>query len=289
MKQKAEKDVQKIPVLPDENWPTCPHCNSAIQVLGKDKLQKAPLPLDKKERKRIEDELAQATLVMNQALGEWNTAVTSLQVAQKDLQTAETSKKTLEGSDPQAVSAETIQEYRDEIKRCESILAIKQRIQESLLVHIMIRRKIAIVDLLAPEGMRAARLAERLEAFNQELLQLCTIAEWATVSVEPDGSLRYAGTRRPRLSSGGERMKCDVIMQIALGMRDGSEVFLVDEADILDGVGRNGLFALLQHTGQHAVVAMMLLNRKAAPDLKKAGIGETFWIEQATAGALAAA
>lgn len=287
IKDKAEKDVQKIPVLPDENWPKCPCCNEPLQVMGNNQLKKAPLPISPKERAKIQADLDQANLVFTKALGDWEAAVNSRDIAKKDLRAAEDSKATLEASDPTAVSAKQIQEYRDEIARCESILAIRARIAESLRIHIEITRKIEIVNLLAPEGMRGKRLADVLGKFNQELMQLCTIADWSVISVQPDGSILY-NNRKVRMSSGGERMKCDIIMQIALGMRDGSEIFLVDEADILDGVGRNGLFALLQHTGQKAVVAMMLLNRKAAPDLEAAGLGHTYWIEQANALALAA-
>lgn len=287
VKTKAEGDIKKIPVIPKDNWPCCPHCKQPVQVMGTDQLRIPPAPMSAKQKKDLEEQLAQATTVFNKALAEWEEAVISLQTAQKDLRDAEGSKERLENSDPTAVSAEQIQEYRDEIARCESIIAVKQRIDVSLGIHIEIGRQISVVELLAPEGLRAKTLQAALEKFNAELVELADLAGWEHVSVQPDGSLRIHSTRM-RLCSGGERMRADILMQIALGMRDGSEIFLVDEADVLDGEGRNGLFALLQHTGQAAVVAMMLLNKKAAPDLAAAGIGNTYWIQEANAAELAA-
>jgi energy-coupling factor transporter ATP-binding protein EcfA2 len=280
--KKAEADIKKIPILPDENWPACPHCKGLVQVMGSNQLQKAPAPMSAKDRKTIEDQLAQATGIFNNVLGEYNAAVNSRDTAVKDLETAKKSKATLEGSDPAAVSPEQIAEYREEIERCDSIINVKQRITESIRIHMEIIRKSVIVKILAPDGLRAEKLRESLDAFNQELAELCALADWATISILPDGAVQR-GTYRYAMSSMGEQMQCDVLMQVALGMRDGSELFLVDQADMLDHVGRNGLFALLQHTGQKAVVAMMLLSRKAAPDLEAAGIGQTYWIENAVA------
>lgn len=287
IKTKAETALKNIPVLPAENWPECPHCRTLLQVMGNNKLALAPAPMNPTQRKKLEDELAQATTVFNSALSDHTAAVNSLDVAKKDLKAAEDSKAALENSDPLAVDPAKIAELREEIQRCESIIAVKNRILQSLQIHGEIMRKSVICYILAPDGLRATKLNESLEAFNAELAALCEVANWAKVIVQPDGSLQR-GTRRLNMTSIGEQMQADVIMQIALGMRDGSEVFLVDQADLLDGVGRNGLFALLQHTGQSAVVAMMLLNRKAAPDLAKAEIGQTYWIEQAVAGDLAA-
>lgn len=287
VKKKAEADLKKIPVIPKDEWPCCPHCSKPVQILGADQLRIPPAPLSAKQKKDLEDQLAQAESVFNNAFSEWEKAIAILETAKKDLKTAQDSKSTLESSDPTAVSAEQIQEYRDEINRCDSILAVKKRIDQSISIHIEIMKKISIVEILAPDGLRAKTLRSALEKFNQELRELAELAGWEPIEVMPNGQLTYPRARLS-LSSGGERMKADILMQIALGMRDGSEIFLIDEADILDGDGRNGLFALLQHTGQHAVVAMMLLNKKAAPDLAKAGIGNTYWIEQAAADAIAA-
>ena len=68
---------------------------------------------------------------------------------------------------------------------------------------------------------------------------------------------------------------------IPFAMIDGSEVIVVDDADILDGKGRNGLFQLLGHSERYAVVGMMLIKLVQAPDLASAEMGKTYWVNGA--------
>lgn len=286
-KTQAQKAVQKIPVLPKENWPVCPHCAEPIQVMAGEVLKKAPAPLSPAKRKEVMEQLEKAQDVLNKAVEAFNEANGKYQTVVKDMQAAKDSKERLETADENAQSI-NLDELRGEVARIKSIMDAKENITKVLQAHIHILNKVAIVNVLAPEGLRKTKLADKVGHFNAQLKELCDIAEWEAVTVDENGSV-WTGKYRYRMTAESERMRADIILQMAFATLDGSEIVLIDRADTLDGKGRNGLFALLQHVGLYAVVAMMLVRIKEAPDLGAAEIGNTFWIHGAQAMPLAKA
>lgn len=279
---KAEQTIQKIPVLPKDKWPACPHCQKSIQVMAGDVLRIPPAAISDDERKDIENQLENAQRVFDEAKTLRDEAQNKRDVVAVDLAAAERAKASVESSDPQAITPAALEELRDEVTRCKSIQAVKVRIRDALKAHMAVIAKADIVNVLAPEGLRKTKLAARLAAFNEDLAKLCEIAGWDAVTMTPDAKLELAA--RPYiLCAASGRYRCDATLQVAFAKIDGSEILLMDDAEKLDGDGRNGLFALLQHTGRFALVGMMLIRAKEAPDLAKAGIGHTFWIQGAEA------
>jgi hypothetical protein len=135
-----------------------------------------------------------------------------------------------------------------------------------------------VLDLLAPDGLRARKLGAVVELFNERLAWLCAAAGWRPLTIDTELELAYGGRRYPLLSA-SEQFRVRVILQVAMAKLDGSALVLIDAADILDGPGRADLFELLRTAGVPAIVCMTLARREQAPDLAVAGLGRTYWIE----------
>lgn len=276
---KAEEALRKVPILPADKWPECPHCKKAVQVLGGDRLAIPPKPLSDDERAKLTERANAAEGVVKQANEAYEQARNAYATCAADLQAARDSKATLEQSGPGPEKA-VVDEMRDELKRVVSVIAGKQKVRDALAQHMKVVDKMVVAAMLAPEGLRHKKLSTKIDGFNKRLGDLCEYADWGHVTITMDGGVRYGETTY-ELCSGSERMRCDVTLQVAFAMLDGSEVILIDEADMLDGRGRNGLFGLLDWSERYCIVAMMLTRQEQAPDLTHLEMGATFWIEKA--------
>jgi hypothetical protein len=63
---------------------------------------------------------------------------------------------------------------------------------------------------------------------------------------------------------------------------DKSDCVLIDEADVLDKPGRDGLFSMLAAHTVCAVVGMTMNKPQQLPNLAGAGLGTAYWIERGT-------
>lgn len=137
-----------------------------------------------------------------------------------------------------------------------------------------------IVAALAPEGVRQAVLAASLESANADMAALCDRAGYPPVEI--DQALQFTlGDRQYRLLSGSEQFRVRLVSQMMLAQRDGSQIVVIDAADILDGPGRNGLFKILKTVGIDAVVCMTMNKLEDVPDVSR--LGAAYWIEGGTA------
>lgn len=162
-------------------------------------------------------------------------------------------------------------------------LRMKRAVIEAMQLHERIQRQAEIVKLLAEDGLRQTALVSALDSLNGELGDITRTAGWRPVIIEQDMSISYGG-RPVSLCSAGEQFRVRCLLQIAAARWDGSALVILDGADILDRDGRNGLFRVLK--GSQAVVGMTM-RREDMPDLSRAGIGASVWIEPAAERAAA--
>ncbi len=219
--------------------------------------------------------------MLKEAQDAYDAAADLWQTAKTDLQKAEDAKAQLEKSDPEAAKV-NLDELRANLANSKAMESAKGKIRLALQKHVEVVTKLNVVNQLSPDGMRKTKLASKLDQFNKALLVLCEVAGWGPVTVDQEGETTLDGVRYALCARSGQ-MRIDVTLQVAFAMTDGSELILVDDADILDGKGRNGLFLLLDHSERYAVVGMMLIKLVQAPDLKGAGLGATWWINGAVA------
>ena len=114
---------------------------------------------------------------------------------------------------------------------------------------------------------------------------LCDAAEWKDVAVDPAMTLTYGG-RPYALLSTSEQYRVRAVLAVAMARLDGSDLVVIDAADVLDGETRSGLFAMLEEAELAALVCMTLTRRGQCPDLAELGLGCSYWIEAGVCDAL---
>jgi hypothetical protein len=144
-----------------------------------------------------------------------------------------------------------------------------------------------VLDILAPEGLRARKLARVIELFNVAQLGRLSLAAggWNQVTLDADMTLAYGGRPYPLLST-SEQYRVNLVLQVALAHLDKSAMVVIDAADVLDGTTRSGLFALLEEAGLPALICLTLTRRDQMPALDELGCGASYWLDSGVAQAL---
>jgi hypothetical protein len=271
---------------------TCPHCGCDV-ALENDVLipvSHSPRPQDVAARaKTIAEFDAKVKAAMEslaeteQRLGEADRAVAEAEAARERLKKA--------GAADSLPTSEELQAARATLRDLErAAVAEKATVEAGRLRRAAIAAQ-ALADLLAPGGLRKAKLARVLKMFSESYLDpLTEAAGWKRVEITPEMTITCGGVnaREPLLSE-SQVMRTRVALQVALARLDGSDIVLIDRADCLDRAGRNGLFALLAAAGVRAVVAMTMNAPRFLPDLAGSGLGESYWVENGVATPRAAA
>ncbi len=150
------------------------------------------------------------------------------------------------------------------------------------------RNKIFIAGI-AVDGVRAITLKVALKKFNEGSLGvICKAAGWPLITLDANLEPLSAGVPHILMSTSGQ-YRTRVALQLAVAGLDGSSMVVIDGADVLDAKGRNGLFKALKSIGSrrefHALVSMTLNKKELMPDLGKAKMGCSYWVEDAACSA----
>lgn len=251
----------------------CPHCGALTQLVG-GALVPAQEPPSAKQRQEIDAARAAAERTRKEhAAAE---AALALAIQQKERAATAGGPST---DDPDALDAEIAQ-----VIEAGRAAASYARAGE---LHAQILRDLAIAAVAAPDGLRKRKLAEVLAIINGWLLTTSKAFGCAPIELDGDLHLSLGGRAYPALSA-SERWRCDVAMQLAFAEAESASIVVIDGADILDRDGRNGLLRALRPVAQDraVLVAMTFGARDLAPDLGKAGLGSTAWIERGAVTAL---
>lgn len=152
-------------------------------------------------------------------------------------------------------------------------------------LHAGIEQNEKLVAILAPDGLRRSKLGAALSQINERLFGLAQIPRWPPVWLDENLNPHY-GTRPLWAASKSGKWRARAMMQIALAQVDKSAAVVLDEADILDGRGRNALLSLLAAARVPALICMTINAREKVPNLKAAEVGASYWLENGIAEAL---
>ena len=266
------------------NHVNCPYCREKIVVTGGAgayQFQKAALIPDEEISARYKA-IAQADGKTANAKDAMWDAQHKLAEAQVKIKKAQEARVILEKeNNGQKTTAAQSVDCRDMVYRAELQLKNFRDKTEADRLHNMIETNQEIVSVLVADGLRAKKLKEGVEVFNQEfLLPLCRIAKWSEVSLEDELIPGYGG-RPYSLLSESEKFRVRVTLQVAMALMEKSDMVIIDGADILDQKGRGGLFSMLFTVKIPSLVCMTVAfpGKTPPPDLKKMGCGETYWVE----------
>lgn len=267
---------EKLPKMPNYDL-VCPCCGKPL-VYEFGKLSEIKQTLSADDRAALEQQILDADNALSRTLREVEAANRQFALCQSAFSTASAAAKRLAEKQGKAVQGAEVEEARNQVRKAEARLSAFNKYTEALRIHNSIVGNQLIIDVLEPDGIRRRSLEKGLSDFNDRLESLCKIAGWASVTIDGDMSVNYGG--RPFvLCSESEKFRTVVTLQAAIAEYDGSDVLIVDAADILDNKGRSGLLKLLAKMSFESFVGMTVSNPDKAPNFKKLGIGHKYWVQ----------
>lgn len=176
-----------------------------------------------------------------------------------------------------------VEQFRSTLALAEKRLKAFTQKNEADRLHTSISQNAELMAKIAPEGIRGDVLTRALKGFNESIEKFSRAAGWRAVTLEADFMPTYGGTLYLLLSESA-KFRVRVILQIGMALMDKSQALIIDAADILDKGGRNGLFKAVKSAGLPALIAMTIDSKEQVPNLAKAGIGRSYWLNsEATA------
>jgi len=278
----AEQRATLPPAARQDGFP-CPHCGGfIIEVkagLIETRYKQAPVAdLTDAELKSRRLAIADADGVMSKAHGD-------LAAARRDAAAAEAAiARSVEAQERIANWPTAVETGMDRaaaeaaLDRAEKTLAEYRQKIEADRIHRLIEGNEIVIGLLAGDGLRAKKLDQVLDVFNRVTLgEITKAAGWKPVSIDRTAAIEYGGRPYGLLSS-SEQYRVRAALAVAMAQLDGSELVILDGADILDAPSRSGLFGLLESVGIPALVTMTLARREQVPDLAAAELGRSYWL-----------
>lgn len=273
--EREEMEEQGAPKVPTEPM-ACPKCETRL-ILQDDALVEVIEVADKAGAvKDRESYFKQLTSVRDQ----YNELRGQLHDIGNDLASAELAAEKLadiENSEKGSTTAEDVEAARAQVDTARKREEAYDVIVKSSKIHESIKSNEELVKMLAPTGLRQRKLVERLSEFNADLKTLCEAATWPVVRFDENLDVFY-GTRPLWAASSSGRWRARAVIQSCMAQMDHSAVIVLDEADILDTRGRNGLFAMLSLLEPKALVCMTINKPGQVPDLQEAGMGHSYWV-----------
>ena len=282
--EKAMQARQALPAAEETGSKlTCPHCQGAV-MLVKGVLMAHGFGLSPAELAMRRHAIASADGVVANKRDHTYVADKQVAEARAAAETLAKAKAELDALPMRAGGpAGDVDALRERISQTERDLAAARKRVETQRIHGEIVANQKAVSILAPDGLRKAKLTRVLALFNtQRVDPLCRAASYKSVEIQPDLSVTMGGRAYGLLSS-SEQWRVRAVLAVAAAQIDESDILILDGADILDAGGRNGLFRMLRAADIPALVGMTIGSRDQVPDLAAAKLGRSYWIENGKA------
>ncbi len=289
-------DRAALPSL-DQGWGAtvnCPHCDKPVLVLkthiqtgvtqySLGKVPAGELSKDEINKRRLD--IADADGKVKNAAGTLTTAGRELGKVQADLEGVKAAGVTLAGLSKVQYAEEAVDNARQTVAIATDRLIMFNAYHKAMALHESVKRNQLIINVLAPNGLRKTVLMDHLNEFNDYLNELSVRAGWnAVVELDEDLQPRYGG-RGFIFISDSEKYRVRATLQVAIAKLDGSDMVVLDGADIMGKEGRNGLMKLLVGAKIPALVSMTIDSADLMPDLPKE-MGASYWVDNGLVRAL---
>lgn len=283
--EEARNALPSVDGQPDWKCPCCDKPLNISVVSGEvrgvtefegDQLSKAELAERRKAIAGADGTLQNARSKIN----ELNRRIASLEIQISDAQNAQ--HKLAEDSacseEDSAAAVRALENANDDVAQARAELEAFDAYEKAKVKAAEIERLGVIGKTVAPDGCRQRKLAECLDAFNDTYLTpVCEDAGWRPIVLNADLDVTF-NNRRFDLISESEQWRCRVAMQVAMARLDGSDLVIIDGADILDAHNRQGLFLATSRCGIKVLVAATFSKPEVVPHLPPE-IGHSYWIE----------
>lgn len=275
--KKQYSELKEPEILKASDIP-CPHCNKPLNISsGKIIIGGKITPgMETESQKKHSDYLIKKSALNTKIENTTNAIAT----ANADLKIQNDAKDKL--SKPRNKTRD-IAEIEAEITILENSQFANETFEKATDIQAKIEISDKLIQVLRPDGLRKTLLTEGLEKFNLKSKELCEIAKWPVVWLNDNLDIIY-GQRDYRLLSESEKFRTDITIQVVCALVDGSDMVIIDGADILDPQGRNGLISVLKNIDIKSVVFMTIPEKEytdLSAKLDKVGINN-YWVEKGT-------
>ena len=265
----------------------CPHCGAFVTLrrvnLAETRLEMAEAAPPASELKKRRDAIARIDGDVGRLTGQVQEADRAVDQARLAMQTALDARYRLDKMPPPAEAEIDVEAAKAEVAAAEQRLTGFRQKRKADELHDKIMTNNAVIDILAPDGLRAKKLGHVLELFNTaQLGRLSLAAGWNQVTVDAEMTFAYGG-RPYALLSTSEQYRVRAVLQVAMAHLDGSAMVVLNAADVLDGPTRSGLLDLLDEGGMPALVLLTLSRPSQCPDLATDGLGQSYWLSEGIA------
>lgn len=221
--------------------------------------------------KASEQAVAEIKVLEEQIAAAGTDGAADLDVARRQLATAQAERKTC---------ASAVDTYRAAKTAAESAL---QKTSQAQKHHADVDAWDKIAAALAPDGIPSELLTEALGPINERLAQSAADAQWPEVVVGADMGVTFGG-RQYSLISESEQWRADAMLAEAIASQSKWRLLLLDRFDVLDLQGRADLIAWMDVLADNGEIdsAFLFGTLKAAPTNLPASIG-THWIDSGMA------
>ncbi len=275
---------------PDDEQETvaCPHCGKDCVIHAGALIKPPPVAssAENADRRAIGEAAVRKQQMAAQTLKSANQKKIDADRELVEAEAAQAELQAIEGkADAGTADDAALERARRDVQHADNRLKAYRVKTRADNLHKSIGRNQSLVAILAPDGLRRTKLRTAVKEFNQNLAELATAASWGAVEITADLAVTYSGMGW-RLCSESARYRGRAMLQLACASIDGSDLVILDGADILDTVGRRGLFRLLRHFDKPALVCMTIPERDDVPSLAAKSFGQSYWLENANAEAL---
>jgi hypothetical protein len=266
---------------------SCPHCEGLVHITavsGTEYLLAKAEKIDEKKLKAARTAYAGLCGEQQRLSGEFSAAAQSADLAQRGHEEALRAKNTLEGFGDNIADDNQgeVTALRSRIAAVEQRKGMASKFREATKAAVQIATNQIIIDALDETGIRKQKLATSLDAFAVSYMHpLCKDLGVSEVMIDADLNVIMGEVSYPMLSA-SEQFRVRTILQLAIAMLENSSLVIIDGADILDKPSRKNLLQMLMNCKMHAIICMTMNKPDGAPDLQKAGIGITYWVENGT-------
>lgn len=284
---KAETDLANTPPVegPPGSFLSCPHCNREVvfKPAAPDRLARLEVPpppltaAEIKERRLARQALEQSIPKLKREVDATRDALAA-EIGRRERAERAVARlaelKAMPASDEAAMA-----DARAKVSRAEVVLdAVKRMVRATELYREWDLTQ-PVIAALAPEGVRAARVAAGMGEFNERLAEISAAAKFGAVQIDKDTTEATLAGRPYGLLSESEKWRTDLVVMLALAEREKPAVLLVDRLDILHPQARPPVFEVLRALGIPAVVAYTAKDAATVPPLQRLAYGRSYWME----------
>ena len=283
-KTKAEHDAIDLP--PIQKPFECPHCGeplhfganvgSDLPVVKADKLGDQSKKV--KELRERKTELDHGMTALRRLIRETSDELVRAQAVLTAAQAAREEKSKVEkGGVPQEqvdLARQDVDQARQRLEMFKAWTAAANA-QRSIVTNLKVQKGVK------PDGIRKAVLTRQLKDVNERLRDLCSYIDLdADLRIDDDLRIR-CGMREYWILSHSEQLRADWILTLLFAQITKAPLVILDQLDSVHNDARPKVLKLLAYVNIPALIGMMAKDENTfVPDLARAGMGDTYWMEE---------